>query len=78
MDTHEVLQGLTIPKRKCVKDKGETQIGKRRRAGFMRGLTQTTSVKNASVQTAKARRKSDKRNVKLYNEFLNVEVDFDP
>ena len=46
--------------------------------GFMVGLIQTTRVKNASVQTAKARRKSDKRNVKLYNEFLNVEVDFDP
>ena len=30
------------------------------------------------MQTAEARRKSDKRNVKLYNEFLNVEVDFDP
>ena len=41
-------------------------------------MTQTTRVKNASVQTAKARRKLSKRNVKLYNEFLNVEVDFDP
>ena len=44
----------------------------------MWGLTQTTRVKNASVQTAEARRKSLKRIVKLYNEFLNVEVDFDP
>ena len=41
-------------------------------------LVQITVAENASVQTAEARRKSDKRNVKLYNEFLNVEVDFDP
>ena len=41
-------------------------------------MTQTTTVKNASVQTAETRHKSDKRTVKLYNEFLNVEVDFDP
>ena len=30
------------------------------------------------MQTAKARRKLRKRIVKLYSEFLNVEVDFDP
>ena len=41
-------------------------------------MTQTTRVKNASVQTAETRRKLIKRNIKLYNEFLNVEVDFDP
>ena len=34
-------------------------------------------AENASVQTAEARHKSDKGNVKLYSEFLNVEVDFD-
>ena len=41
-------------------------------------LVQITMAENASVQTAKARHKLDKGNVKLYNEFLNVEVDFDP
>ena len=41
-------------------------------------MTQTTRVKNASVQTAETRRKLRKRIVKLYSEFLNVEVDFDP
>ena len=39
-------------------------------------LVQITMAENASVQTAEARRKYRKGNVKLYNEFLNVEVDF--
>ena len=41
-------------------------------------MVQITMAENAGVQTARARYKLTTGNVKLYNEFLNVEVDFDP
>ena len=45
---------------------------------FVGGLLQITNAKNASLQTAKTRYTLPTGNVKLYSEFLNVEVDFDP
>ena len=41
-------------------------------------MVEITMAENASVQTAKTRYKLTTGNVKLYSEFLNVEVDFDP